>query len=81
MEFVPARHGLVVAAIVVLSALIMVVVASLALAVWLISSDVKRGAGETLCALAPVAVLPAGRIPGAGLPARVFFLSAGGGAA
>lgn len=84
MEFVPPRRGLLVAALVVVSAVITVTIAATLFAVWLMSGgcDVKCRAGETLRASVPAPVSPSDRIPGAGLPARVFFPThPGGGAA
>lgn len=84
MDFAPAFRGLMVAALVVVSAVITVTIAATLFAVWLVSGgcDVKCRAGETLHASIPAPVSPSDRNSGAGLPARVFFpIHPGGGAA
>jgi len=76
MDFIPARNGLIVAALVVLSAIITATVFLTLLAVWLLagSVEVKGAAGEAAPAPITAPVSPHDRITGAGLPARALFL-------
>jgi hypothetical protein len=82
MDFFPALRGLVVAALVVVSALITATVCLTLFAVWLFSEScgVKCAVGEAVHAPITAPVSPHDRITGAGLPARALFLQLGGGA-